>query len=180
MRMQLWWLSDKLNKSFSLCEYCLWCQCDQPRLGYQIMGKHPGLSHGTKRRIRRREEVALEFKLIRAKYWACIIQKVTAEKRNIKVLYPFSDRNDFFLLLTLIGDWCRTAPDLAYTALLSQHPLLITPVPGLLLQWDQAPDALVVLCQPVAGHSAQAVCAETEPVSHRNNKYISVNKRVKL
>ena len=32
-------------KSFSVCEYCLWCQCDQPRLGYQIMGKHPGLSH---------------------------------------------------------------------------------------------------------------------------------------
>ena len=69
---------------------------------------------------------------------ACLIQKVTAEKRNIKVPYPFSARNDFFLLLTLIG-----------TALLSQHPLLITPVPGLLLQWDQAPDTLVVLCQSV-------------------------------
>ena len=103
-------------KSFSLCEYCLWCQCDQPRHGYKIMGKHPGLSHVTKRRIRRREEVALKFKLIRAKYRSCIIQKVNAEKRNIKVLYPFSDRNDFFLLLTLIGDWCRTAPDIAHTA----------------------------------------------------------------
>ena len=129
----------------------------------------------TIRRIRRGEEVALKFKLIRAKYWACLIQKVTAEKRNIKVPYPFSAKNDFFLLLTLIG-----------TALLSQHPLLITPVPGLLLQWDQARDTLVVLCQPVAGHSVR--CPLSRPyvprlsqwIGHTNYKYISENKRVKL
>ena len=106
MRIHLWWLSDKLTKSFSLCEYCLWYRCDQPRLGFtRSWGNIPGYTmwRVTIRRIRRREEVALKFKLIRAKYWACLIQKVTAEKRNIKVPYPFSARNDFFLLLTLIG-----------------------------------------------------------------------------